>query len=432
MNSTKRFIFALTTLIFSILLSFDVFAEMTLEIDGGGAQQIAIALVPFESGNKASSDQDTLTDIIGADLTRSGLFKNLETRGLDTRPHEASEVKYSDWAAINAQALVIGNVQNLSGNQLQVTFRLLDVLKQTELLAMEFKVANSQRRMAAHQIADLIYQKLTGDQPAFASRIAYVNKTNKSYTLNVADSDGYNPQEIVTSKEPIISPSWSFDGSRLAYVSFEMKKPVIFIQSLISGKRYVLANFKGNNSAPAWSPDGKKLAIVLTYSDNSQIYIINSDGTGLKQLTSSNAIDTEPAWSADGNLIYFTSNRGGGPQIYSISLNSNEIKRVTFERNYNVSPKVSYNGKLLTFITQDSSGFRVCAQNLADSQINILSKTNDDESPSFSPNGRMILYASNIDAKGTLKTISIDGTATQNLINSSGDLRDPAWGPMIK
>ena len=432
MNPIKRFIFALTTLIFFILPSFNVLAEMTLEISGGGAQQIPIALVPFEEGIQISSGQDSLTDIIGADLKRSGLFKNLETRGVDIQPHELSEVKYTDWRAINAQALAIGKIQNLPSNQLKITFRLFDILKQNELLAMEFEVTTLERRMLAHRIADLIYQKLTGDQPAYASRIAYVNKTEKNYSLNIADSDGYNPQQIVSSKEPIISPAWSPDGTKLAYVSFEMKKPVIFIQSLLSGKRYVLANFKGNNSAPAWSPDGAKLAIVLTYSDNSQIYIINSDGTGLRQLASSNAIDTEPVWSPDGNLVYFTSNRGGGPQIYSISINSGEVKRLTFERNYNVSPKVSYNGKLLTFITQDSSSFKVCAQSLADGQIYMLTKTNEDESPSFSPNGRMVLYASNIDGKGVLKTISIDGLANQTFIVSSGDIRDPAWGPMIK
>ena len=174
------------------------------------------------------------------------------------------------------------------------------------------------------------------------------------------------------------------------------------------------------------------MAIVLTYSDNSQIYIINSDGTGLRQLTSSNSIDTEPVWSPDGTLIYFTSNRGGGPQIYSTSVGGGEVRRLTFERNYNVSPKISYDGKLLTFITQDSAGFKVCAENLADGQINILSKTNEDESPSFSPNGRMILYATSINGRGVLKTVSIDGTSTQTLIDVPGDIRDPAWGPMLK
>jgi len=432
MNLKKRFVLAFTTLIFFIYPSINVFAEMTLEIAGGGAQQIPIALVPFELASKDGLEKDGLTDIIGADLTRTGLFRTLETRGVAIQPHDLLEVKYSDWTAINAQALAIGKVQILPDNQLQITFRLFDVLKQNELLAMEFKVASSQRRMAAHRIADLIYQRLTGDRPAFASRIAYVSKTNKSYTLNVADSDGYNPQQIVSSKEPIISPVFSADGSRLAYVSFEMKKPVIFVQSLLSGKRYVLANFKGNNSAPAWSPDGTKLAIVLTYSDNSQIYIINSDGTGLRQLTSSNSIDTEPVWSPDGTLIYFTSNRGGGPQIYSTSVGGGEVRRLTFERNYNVSPKISYDGKLLTFITQDSAGFKVCAENLADGQINILSKTNEDESPSFSPNGRMILYATSINGRGVLKTVSIDGTSTQTLIDVSGDIRDPNWGPMLK
>lgn len=404
-------------------------AELTLEVVGGAAQQIPIAVVPFSSqAGSTQLTQDNISNVIGADLRLSGLFRVLETRGVSSQPHTLSEVKYSDWTAIQAQALTIGTLESLPGNRLKVSFRLLDVLKQNQLLAMEFNITPAQQRATAHRIADMIYEKLTGEKGVFATRITYVNKENGRYSLQVADADGFNPQTVVSSKEPLISPSWSPDGTKLAYVSFEKKKPVIFVQSLVSGQRIVLANFKGNNSAPAWSPDGTKLAIVLTYSANSQIYVINADGSGLQQVSFSNGIDTEPEWSPDGSSIYFTSNRGGGPQIYRMPASGGEAKRVTFEGSYNVSPHLSTDGKLLTFIKQTPAGFKVAVQDLATGQVQTLSDTTQDESPSFAPNGRMILYATNVGGRGSLAAVSVDGRVKQRLKDTGGDVREPSWG----
>ena len=405
-------------------------AELTVEIVGGAAKQIPIAIVPF-SAPAVPTSQDSIADVVGADLRRSGLFHVLETRGVANQPHTLSEVKYADWSAIQAQALTVGTVEALPGNRLKVSFRLLDVLKQNQLLAMEFNITPAQQRTTAHKIADMIYEKLIGEKGVFATRITYVSKLNGRYALQVADADGFNPQTVVSSKEPLISPSWSPDGTKLAYVSFEKKKPIIFVQSLVSGQRTVLANFKGNNSAPAWSPDGTKLAIVLTYSANSQVYVINADGTGLQQVSFSSGIDTEPEWSPDGAYIYFTSNRGGGPQIYRMAANGGEAKRVTFEGGYNVSPHISPDGKLLTYVKQDAKGFRIAVQDLATGQVQTLSETTQDESPSFAPNGRMILYATSIGGKGWLAAVSVDGRVKQRLMDSGGDVREPSWGYAI-
>jgi len=417
----------LLLILFVCLLPILAKAELTVEIVGGAAQQIPIAIVPFSTPPSISS-QDGIAQVVSADLSRSGLFRVLETRGVASQPHTPAEVKYADWSAIQAQALTIGTVEALPGNRLKVSFRLMDVLKQNQLLAMEFNIAPTQQRVTAHRIADLIYEKLTGEKGVFATRITYVNKLNGRYQLQVADADGFNPQTVVSSKEPIISPSWSPDGTKLAYVSFEKKKPIIFVQSLLSGQRMILANFKGNNSAPAWSPDGKKLAVVLTYSANSQIYVINADGTGLQQVSFSSGIDTEPEWSPDGSAIYFTSNRGGGPQIYRMPASGGEAKRITFEGSYNVSPHISPDGKLLTYVKQDAKGFRVAVQDLATGQVQTLSETTQDESPSFAPNGRMILYATSIGGKGSLAAVSVDGRVKQRLIDNGGDVREPSWG----
>lgn len=406
-------------------------AALTIEIVGGAAQQIPIAIIPFnQAANIATKQQDAIANVIGADLRRSGLFRVLETRGVANQPKDVSEVRYPEWAALQAQALTIGNVESLPGNRLKVTFRLLDVLKQTQLVGMEYNITPDQLRMTAHKIADVIYEKLTGEQGVFATRISYVAKTGTRYALHVADADGFNPQTVVSSAESIISPKWSPDGTKIAYVSFEKKKPVIFVQSLVSGQRYVLANFKGNNSAPAWSPDGKKLAIVLTHGANSQIYAINADGTGLKQLSRSAAIDTEPVWTPDGQYIYFTSDRGGSPQIYRMMASGANPQRVSFDGSYNVSPRISPDGKTLAYIKRDNGDFRVAVQDVASGQVQVLSDTTMDESPSFAPNSRMILYATKMAGKGTLAAVSADGRVKQRLSDTGVDVREPVWGPL--
>jgi TolB protein len=413
----------------AMLTSTAAHAALEIEISGGSAQQIPIAIVPF--GQATTASQDKIADIIGADLRRSGLFRVLETGGVASRPTEVSQVKYAEWAVLQAQAITVGSVTALPGNRLKVTFGLADVLKQTQLVTMEYNIAPNQLRLTAHKIADVIYQKLTGEGPIFASRIAYINKTKNRYALQVADADGVNAQTVVSSSEPIISPAWSPDGTRIAYVSFEKKKPIIFVQSLTTGQRITLANFKGNNSAPTWSPDGTKLAIVLSHSANSQLYTINADGTGLKQVTKSSAIDTEPSWSPDGKWIYFTSDRGGNPQIYKVSVFGGEAQRVTFQGDHNLSPHFSPDGKSLVMVRKSGAKYSIALQDLASGQAQLLSDGGQDESPSFAPNGRVILYATRVGGRGALAAVSSDGRVKQRLSESGGDIREPAWGPLL-
>lgn len=405
-------------------------AALEIEISGGGAQQIPIAIVPFGG---AANTKENINEIIAADLNRSGLFRILDTRGMANLPTHPAQIKYAEWVALQAQAITIGSVESLAGGRLKVSFQLMDALKQTQLASMDYQIAPSQMRTTAHKIADIIYQKLTGQSGIFASRIAYITKSGKRYALQVADADGYSPQTVVSSNEPLISPSWSPDGTKLAYVSFEKKKPIIYVQSLTSGSREILANYKGNNSAPAWSPDGSKLAIVLTYGANSQIYTISSNGGGLKQITKSNAIDTEPAFSPDGSQIYFSSDRGGRPQIYKVPADGGAPSRVTFEGNYNVSPRFSPDGKSLAYIRNDGGKFKVAMQDLASGQVQLLSEGSQDESPSFAPNGRVILYATKVRGRGALAAVSSDGKVRQRLNDATGgDVREPAWGPLSK
>lgn len=416
--------------VFLVSLGLSAFAHAALEIEisGGGAQQLPLAIVPFTQSNPSP---DNISQIINADLKRSGLFRMLETAGVASRPSDISQIKYAEWVALQAQAVAVGKVEALPGNRLNVSFQLVDVLKQSQLASMQYNIAANQLRPTAHKIADAIYQKLTGEDGIFSSRIAYVAKLNGRYALRVADVDGENAVTMVSSKEPIISPAWSPDGSKIAYVSFEKKKPIIFIQTL-SGQRTVLASFKGNNSAPAWSPDGTKLAIVLTYGANSQLYTIRADGKDLQAVTKSSAIDTEPTWSPDGAWIYFSSDRGGRPQIYKVASGGGDVQRVTFEGVFNLSPRVSPDGKFLAMVRNDGGKYRLVLQELASGQVQVLSEGGQDESPSFAPNGRVLLYATRSGDKGALAAVSSDGRVQQRLNESGGDIREPAWGPLIK
>jgi TolB protein len=431
MTVFNKHVLVLFFLLASVFTSLQTNAALEIEISGGGAQQIPVAILPFAEPAGIPS-KDSLHEIIAADLKRSGLFRVLETRGMANLPTAASQIKYAEWSALQAQAMTVGHVDNLGGGRLKVSFQLMDVLKQNQLIGMDYQIAPTQIRATAHKIADAIYEKLTGQRGDFSSRIAYINKIGKRYTLQVSDADGYNAQNVVSSNEPIISPAWSPDGTKMAYVSFEKKKPIVYVQSLTTGDRKILANYKGNNSAPAWSPDGSKLAVVLTYGANSQIYTISADGGDLKQVTKSNAIDTEPAFSPDGKFIYFTSDRGGRPQIYKVSASGGDATRVTFEGAYNVSPRFSPDGRYLAYIRNDGGKFRVALQDLSNGQVQLLSEGAQDESPSFSPNGRVILYATKVRGKGSLAAVSSDGRVRQRLSESGGDVREPAWAPMAK
>lgn len=403
-------------------------AALTIEIVGAGASQIPVSIVPF---SYEPALPQSVTGIVGADLARSGLFKLVDPAG--ALPHEPAEVRYPDWSGRGVEALVIGAISPRADGKLDVRFRLLDVTKQTQLAGLSYTVAPAQLRAVAHRIADVIYEKLTGDVGVFSTRVAYIVKSGlNSYELQVADADGANAQTVLASREPIISPAWSPDGTKLAYVSFEKKKPIVYVQSLVSGSRQALASFKGNNSAPAWSPDGHQLCVVLTRDGNSQIYLLNSDGSGLKRLSYSTAIDTEPSFSPDGKWLLFTSDRGGSPQIYRMPATGGEPTRLTFEGTYNVTPRFAPDGKSFAFIQRSGGKFNVAVQDLATGQAQVLTDMQLDESPSFAPNGRMIIYATEINRRGVLATVSSDGRVKQRLSVQAGDVREPAWGPLLK
>jgi TolB protein len=356
----------------------------------------------------------------------------VDAGGLNPPPHEPQDVDYATWRARGADAIVIGAVSPLPDGRYDVRFRLMDVAKQAQLAGFAYTASREQLRHTAHKIADVIYEKLTGDKGVFSTRITYVVKRGNRFELQVADADGHGAQTVLDSNEPIISPSWSPDGTRLAYVSFEERKPVVYVQSLTTGSRRAVANFWGSNSAPAWSPDGKRLAVVLTKDGGSQIYVISADGGGASRLTHSTAIDTEPNFSPDGELLLFTSDRGGSPQIYGMPASGGEPRRLTFDGTYNVTPRFNPDGKSFTFIQRNGSRFNVAVQDLTTRQVQVLTDGAVDESPSFAPNGRMILYATEVRGRGILSAVSSDGRVKQRLTADAGDVREPAWGPLPK
>jgi len=402
-------------------------AQLTIEITGGGTNQIPIAVLPFvgEAGLPQS-----VTEIVEHDLTRSGRFRTLFVGGINPLPTEMAQVNFADWKSRLADALVIGQAQRLPDGRFEVRFRLIDVLKQSQIGGIAFTLTAAQTRLTAHKIADFIYEKLTGERGVFSTRIAYVVKQGTRFELRVADADGQNAQSILISPEPIMSPAWSPDGTRMAYVSFQHKKPVVFVQSLSASRQPApVANYKGSNSAPAWSPDGKQLAVVLSKDGGSQIYLMNADGTDLRRITFSGLIDTEPFFTPDGQSIYFTSDRGGSPQIYRMPAAGGEPARVTFEGDYNVSPRISPDGKTLAYISRNSGRFQLMAMDLETKQTQTLTDGQRDESPSFAPNGRIILYATDVENRGVLAAVSSDGRVKQRLSVPAADVREPAWGP---
>lgn len=402
-------------------------AQLSIEIVGGAGTAIPIAIVPFENENSWPLG---ITGVVGADLTRSGLFKLVDYAGIVPRPTRTEEVKAADWQARGADAIVVGTMRQQPDGRVEVRFALVDVVKASELSAMSYVVAQSQFRATAHKIADVIYEKLTGDVGVFSTRIAYISKSGPRFQLNVADADGFNPQTVVTSNEPLLSPAWSPDGTRIAYVSLENKKPVIYIQSMATGQRLQLANFRGSNSAPAWAPDGRRLAVTLTKEGGSQIFLINADGTGVRRLLTSTGIDTEANFTPDGKALLFTSDRGGTPQIYRLALDGGGIERLTFDGSYNVSPRAMPDGKGFVFVRREGGRFQVAVQDYATRQVQVLTAGPQDESPSVSPNSKLILYAAEQGGRGILAAVSSDGRVKQRLVAPAIDVREPAWGPL--
>jgi len=403
-------------------------AQLTIEIIGGGGTQLPIAIVPFAG---ESDFPLGITGIVGADLQRSGLFKLIDAGA--ARPGAPADVRYPDFRSRGAETVVVGSMLQTAPGLVNVRFFLLDAVKETQISAFSYNIAPAQFRMVAHKIADVIYEAMTGDKGVFSTRIAYIVKQGRRHMLQIADADGYNPQSVVNSDEPLLSPSWSPDGTRLAYVSFENRKPVVYVQELATGRKQALANFKGNNSAPAWSPDSQKLVVTLTKDGNSQMYLINADGSGAQRIASSSAIDTEANFAPDGASLLFVSDRGGSPQIYRYTFATGAVERVSFDGTYNTTPRHSPDGKSFAFLKRDGGRFNIAVQDFASRQVQVLTQGGNDESPSYAPNGRMILYASGQGGRGILAAVSSDGRVKQRLSSTiGGDVREPAWGPLGK
>ena len=412
-------------LVLLLCASLSAHAALNIEIIGAGEHQIPIAIVPFAGEGKFAQ---SVSSVVAADLARSGLFRLADPAG--KAPHEPREVVYSDWREVDA--LAIGSVEGQINGRVAVKFRLLDAVKQTELVGQAVSARADQLRAISHRIADMIYEKLTGDAGVFSTRIAYVNRQGKINRLVVADSDGYGEQTVLTTSEPIMSPAWSPDGSHLAYVTFEQSHAVAYVQSLLTNQRVVVANYRGSNSAPAWSPDGKQLAIVLTRDGGSHIYLVRPDGGDLRRITFSGVIDTEPNFSPDGQSLLFTSDRGGSPQIYRVSVDGGAAERLTFEGGSNFSPRYSPDGKSFTFAHLSNGQFYIATQDFATQQMQLLTDGGWEKKPSFAPNGKLLLFSSEAQGRGILATVSSDGRVKQRMFPQAGDIREPTWGPFLK
>ena len=402
-------------------------AQFRVEISGVGATQLPIAIAKFRDEER-NTPSLSISAIVRADLERSGVFRGVDAPGaLD----ENSQPAFSEWRSRAADALAAGSVSRLADGRFDIRYKLWDVVKGTMISGQSAAVEAGDLRLAAHRIADDIYEKLTGNKGVFSTRIAFVTKGGGRFTLRVADADGEGGQVAVNSAEPIISPAWSPDGKQLAYVSFDKQKAVVVTQEVATGTRREIANFRGSNSAPAWSPDGQTLAVTLSRDNGSQIYLIDRSGGNVRRLTNSNAIDTEPVFAPDGRGLYFVSDRGGSPQIYRTSLSGGNAERITFSGSYNISPAISPDGRTMAYVSRQGSAFRLYTLDLSSSNAQpvALTDTSDDESPSFAPNGRLIIYASRAERRDVLMTTTLDGKIKARLLSTTADVREPTWGP---
>jgi len=403
-------------------------AQLRVDISGTGATQYPVAIADFAGDDTRGR---AIAEVIRADLTRTGQFRLIDAAGAGLTVDSA--IAHDDWRAKGADDLAYGSIARSPDGRYDIRYRLADTVQKKQLDGVAFSGSEQELRRVAHQIADRIYEKITGVRGVFSTRIAYVLKQGTTYELQVADADGQNPQVALRSREPIISPKWSPDGSRLAYVSFHTGKPVVYVQNLATSAQVPVANFKGNNSAPAWSPDGSQLAVALTRDGLSQIYLVSAGGgSNMRRVTRSPGIDTEPIFTPDGHSILFTSDRSGGPQIYQTGLDGGDARRLTLNGGYNISPRISPDGSTLLYVARRDGAFRIASLNLSTGAENLLTDGRDDQSPSFAPNGMQVLYAAVQNGRSVLAGVSSDGRVRQTLSVLNGEIREPTWGPFTR
>lgn len=401
-------------------------AQLRVDVSGVGTTQIPIAIAPFKGQDAAPQKP---ASIVFADLERSGQFKPMDPAiAMD----ENSRPDFNAFKQKNVDALLTGSINKAADGRFEVRYRLWDVVRAQDLGGQSFVVLASDLRLVSHRIADQIYEKLTGDKGVFSTRVTYVTKQANKHLLWVADSDGENAQAALTSPEPIISPRWAPNGTDLAYVSFESRKPVVYVHDVATGKRRMLANFKGSNSAPAWAPDGKSIALTLSRDGGSQIFTLDAKGGEPKRITQSSGIDTEPIFTPDGSAVYFVSDRGGSPQIYRTPSNGGPVQRVTFSGNYNISPALSPDGRWLAYIARNGSQYKLQLLDLTTDKVYPLTETSMDERPSFAPNSKLIMYATQTQGKEVLMTTTLDGKISTRLAGQATNTREPHWGPFLK
>ena len=420
-------------IVFGLCFSFNALAQLEIQVTRGIDNPTSIAIAPFAWDGLGAAPED-FAQIIDSDLARSGQFSPVSRRDMLSLPTRAEDIFYRDWRAIAARYLVIGRVSKDA--QLRVEFALYDVERGIELFSSQVVGPEFEARMIAHRVADAIYEKLTGIQGAFATRLIYVSVTRNPegkdfYRLTVADADGQRPIVLLEGRDPILAPSWSPDGKEVAYVSFESSRPAIYRQVLSTGAREQLTNFRGLNNSPVWSPDGKSMALVLSKDGSPDIYLLDLETKQLTRLTRHYAIDTEPTWMPDGKSLLFTSDRGGRPQIYRYTLATGKVERVTFEGRYNARARVAEDGRNVALVHQRDGRFHVAVFDLITERMTVLTETSLDESPSIAPNGSLVIYATKRGERSVLSAVAVDGGVKFSLPARSGSVQEPAWSPML-
>lgn len=415
-------------------------AAIHLELTQGVNAATPIAVVAFANEPNNVPGNTTITQVVSSDLQNSGEFRVLSPNVLSQQPTALTAIDQKYWQKQGANNIVIGQVKSVGANRYQVSFQLVNLYAPSEatgvLLNQTFTSSQAGLRQLAHHISDMIYEKITGVRGVFSTKIAYVlaarfSNNTARYRLVVADEDGFGPQTLLTSSQPIMSPTWMPNGRGLAYVSFEGHRAALYLQNLATGGRELLSGYPGMNNAPAFSPNARRLALVLTLSGNPNIFVMDLATRKLTQITNDYSIDTEPTWSPDGNALYFTSNRAGGPQIYRYDFATRQVGRTTFDGSYNARSRISPHGQTLVVLHQDSAGFNVAKQDLTSGRMTVLTTSGQDDSPSLAPNGKMVLYGTRNAGREMLGLVSIDGRVKLRLPSQEGDVQDPSWSPFL-